>query len=184
MASPLRWSVYYEPEASSDPPVEQLRADLTYLRDRYARTLPTTESAAVRRLRVGHAQLAADADRWKAANTVGAYVVLKLFKATPPARSQPDGWHEYAAAARTTIAPYLVHRQSRLLALAGDHAPPSAGYHPLQAERPQHGRFGRPFPAARVVQRVGGGHSSRERAEWASPSGHGQYLDALHNDGR
>src|SRR5919201_815884 len=34
--TPLRWAVYYEPEGYADPSVAQIRADLQYIRDRYA----------------------------------------------------------------------------------------------------------------------------------------------------
>src|SRR5207247_539670 len=47
------------------------------------------------------------ADRWKAANTVGAYVVLKVFSGYKTCTSQPDGWHQYApAVAEDGQAPY------------------------------------------------------------------------------
>jgi hypothetical protein len=38
------------------------------------------------------------ADRWKQANTVGAYVVLKVFPGFASCASQPDSWHQYSPA--------------------------------------------------------------------------------------
>ena len=38
------------------------------------------------------------ADRWKQANTVDAYIVLKVFSGYTNCASQPDSWHQYAPA--------------------------------------------------------------------------------------
>jgi len=35
-------------------------------------------------------------DRWTQANTLGAYLVLKVFSGYKACASQPDGWHQYA----------------------------------------------------------------------------------------
>ena len=36
VGSSLRWAIYYEPEGVGDPTVDQISADLSYIRDRYA----------------------------------------------------------------------------------------------------------------------------------------------------
>ena len=41
------------------------------------------------------------ADRWKPGNTVGAYVVLKVFPGFGACASQPDSWHQYSPAVAT-----------------------------------------------------------------------------------
>jgi hypothetical protein len=46
-------------------------------------------------------------ERWKEANTVGAYVVLKVFGGYRDCPAQPDGWHQYGpAVARDDQSPF------------------------------------------------------------------------------
>ncbi len=96
----FRWTIYYEPESLGDPSVSQLTNDLTYIRDHYGND-PSF-------LRIGGrfvvfvyadgADACGMADRWKQANTVGAYLVLKVFSGYATCASQPDGWHQYSPA--------------------------------------------------------------------------------------
>jgi hypothetical protein len=91
LGSPLRWSIYYEPESTGDPSVEQIRSDLVYLRDRYA------SNPAYFRVNgrfvvfvYGNAENCSMADRWKQANTVGAYAWCSSSSpATATARASP-----------------------------------------------------------------------------------------------
>ena len=74
----FKWAVYYEPEGYGDPSTAQIESDLRYIQANYV-TSPAY-------LRVGGRPVvfvysgAGDgcgmADRWRAANTIGAYVVL------------------------------------------------------------------------------------------------------------
>lgn len=96
----FRWSIYYEPEGTSNPDVNALNADLVYLRDQYG-----NDPAYLRINGWFVVFVYADAndgcemaDRWSQANTVGAYIVLKVFPGYQNCSSQPDGWHQYAPA--------------------------------------------------------------------------------------
>ena len=98
--SPFRWSIYYEQESQGDPSVSALTADLTYLRDHYG-----SDPSYLRingRFVVFVYAAAADgcgmADRWAQANTVNAYIVLKVFSGYKTCASQPSGWHQYSPA--------------------------------------------------------------------------------------
>jgi hypothetical protein len=184
MGSPLRWSVYYEPEGTSDPSVEQLRADLTYLRDRYAANPAYYRVGGRFVVFVWGTRTCADADRWKRANTVGAYVVLKLFRGYTACPSQPDGWHEYAAGGQNAHAPH-----SFTVAPGFWHWREAAPRTPRDVNRFKQSVRNMVASNARFQLLVsfnewGEGTAAESAAEWASPSGHGQYLDALHNDGR
>ncbi|MCU1503009.1 MAG: hypothetical protein JWM12_2363 [Ilumatobacteraceae bacterium] len=96
----FRWGVYYEEERLSDPTVATLTADLTYLNERYG-----ADPSALRvdgRFVVFVSADSSDAcqmvDRWKAANTVNVYLVLKVFSGYAQCGNQPDDWHQYGPA--------------------------------------------------------------------------------------
>jgi hypothetical protein len=180
---PFRWSVYHEAEGQRDPSVSQLTADLTHLRDRYGHD-PGFLRIGGRFVVFAYAQDGdgcAMVDRWKQANTVGAYVVLKVFRGYRNCQSQPDGWHQYGPAVA-----------------ASDHAPYSYSASPgfWKANEPSP-RLTRDLAAWRTALRAmvasrarfqlvttfnewGEGTSVEAAKEWASASGHGAYLDALH----
>ena len=162
----FRWGIYYEAESRGDPSEADLRADLTYLRDRYG-----GEKSA---LRVGGRFVvfvyagAGDgcqmAERWSRANTVGAFVVLKVFSGFRGCPSQPDAWHQYAPALDSTAhLPWAVSI--------------SPGFHLAEDAQPRLGRdlsrwqrnireliaSKARFQLVTSVQRVGGGNGRRER---------------------
>jgi hypothetical protein len=99
-AGSFRWSLYYESEGSGDPSIATISADLAYIDSHYARQPGY--------LRVGGKPVifvyadavdgCAMADRWNAANTLGFYVVLKVFSGYRTCASQPSSWHQYAPA--------------------------------------------------------------------------------------
>jgi hypothetical protein len=99
--TPFRWAIYYEREGYDNPSVETIRTDLEYVRDTYA-----SKSAYLKidgRFVVyvyGSSDESCDstAERWRKANTVGAYVVLKAFDGFRSCAAQPDAWHQYSAA--------------------------------------------------------------------------------------
>src|SRR4030042_6155544 len=96
----FEWSIYYEPEGQGNPDVSTLTEDLTYLRDQYSNDAGF--------LRIDNRFVVfvyADANdgcdmvnRWHQANTVNAYIVLKVFPGYQACPNQPDGWHQYAPA--------------------------------------------------------------------------------------
>jgi hypothetical protein len=183
LGSPLRWSIYYEGESLGDPSVEEIRSDLVYLRDRYA------SNPAYFRVNgrfvvfvYASAENCSMADRWKQANTVGAYVVLKLFSGYRDCPSQPDGWHQYAAH-ETAHPPYSFTV--------------SPGFWKWDQPVPKHPRdldgfrqsvrnmvaSGARFQLLISFNEWGEGTAAESAEEWASPSGYGDYMDALHDNG-
>src|SRR5436190_441325 len=98
--TPLRWAVYYEPEGYRDPSVDQIHRDLEYIRDSYAAwpAYLKVDGRFVVYVYGDAGDGCATAARWRAANTVGAYIVLKAFAGFRGCAAQPDGWHQYSAA--------------------------------------------------------------------------------------
>jgi hypothetical protein len=181
--SALRWSVYYEPEAQGDPSAEEIRSDLTYLLDRYGR-----HSAFFRlngRFVVFVYADASDgcsmADRWEQANTVGAHVVLKLFPGYKTCASQPDGWHQYSASPETS------HGRESFTVSPGfwkwdEQSPHSARDPERFRQNVRHMvASGANYQLIISLNEWGEGTAVESAQEWASPSGYGVYLDALHD---
>jgi hypothetical protein len=181
--SPVRWSVYYEPEAYGNPSPDEIRSDLTYLRDRFAGqpAFFRLNGRFVVFVYADGSDGCSMADRWKQANTVGAHVVLKLFHGYKTCASQPDGWHQYSASPETSH--------------GGDSFSVSPGFWKWDEASPRGAR-----DVARFRQNVshmaasganyqlvisfnewGEGTAVESAQEWASPSGYGAYLDALHD---
>jgi hypothetical protein len=184
MGSALRWTIYYEPEGWKDPSVEEIRADLTYLRDRYAANPAYYRVGGKFVVFVWGTNDCAAADRWKRANTVGAYLVLKLFRGSTACPSQPDAWHEYSGSPQSAHAPHSFTISPGFW--QWNEAAPRV---PRDVERFKQNVRNMVASNARFHLLVsfnewGEGTASESAAEWASPSGHGHYLDALHNDGR
>ncbi len=96
----FRWALYYEGEAQGDPTPAQITNDLTYIRDRYALdpSFLRVNGKFVVFVYADGNDGCGMADRWKQGNTVGAYVVLKVFSGYRLCASQPDNWHQYAPA--------------------------------------------------------------------------------------
>jgi Calcineurin-like phosphoesterase/Glycosyl hydrolase family 99 len=178
----FRWSLYYEAEGSGDPSVTAIRSDLTSIRDRFASD-PSYLRIDGRFVIFVYAD-AGDgcgmADRWSQANTVGAYVVLKVFPGYRTCASQPDEWHQYAPA---------VARDSQ----SGHSFAVSPGFwkvgeSPRLARDPARFRSDvtamvtsqAPLQLVTTFNEWGEGTAVESASEWASASGYGTYLDVLH----
>jgi hypothetical protein len=185
--SPVRWAVYYEPEGQGDPSVAQLASDLAHLRDRYAAD-PAYARVGGRFVVFAYGDAGdscATADRWRAANAgIGAYVVLKVVPGYRGCPSQPDGWHQYAPAQRTDDQPGQSFSVSPGFWLASDPAPRLArdpacfrgAVRDMVASRA-------PWQLVTTFDEWGEGTAVEPARQWATPSGYGAYLDALHDDG-
>jgi Glycosyl hydrolase family 99 len=99
-AGSFRWSLYYEAEGSSDPSVAKIHSDLAYIAAHYVRNPAFLRVAGKPVIFVygDGADRCAMADRWHAANTLGFYVVLKVFPGFKSCVHQPSSWHQYAPA--------------------------------------------------------------------------------------
>ena len=182
--SAFRWAIYYEPEGQGNPSVDRIRADLEYIRSHYASS-PSMLKISKRFVVFAYADPKDGcemADRWKQANTVNAYISLKAFPGYRNCASQPDAWHQYspavdavplsssysispgfylATASAPTLARDLERWRRDVRAMAGSSAR---------------------FQLITTFNEWGEGTAVESASEWASASGYGAYLDALHDD--
>jgi hypothetical protein len=180
--TPFRWSVYYEPEGQRDPTVSELSADLTYLRDHYGKDPSYLRIDGRFVVFVYGASESCDmVDRWRQANTVGAYVVLKVFSGYRTCAAQPDGWHQYGPAVATsghqpysfTVSPGFHKATEPAPRLERDLARWKQDVEAMAASSAQ-------FHLISTFNEWGEGTAVESASGWASSSGYGQYLDVLH----
>ena len=153
----FRWSVYYEPEAQGDPTVAQLQDDLTYLSSHYGNdpSFLRIDGRFVVFVYADGADACGMASRWAQANTVNAYIVLKVFSGYKTCAQQPAGWHQYGpASASADMAPYS-YTISPGFWKKGEHGAADARPRPLGEPGRGDGVVDRAVPADHDVQRVG-----------------------------
>jgi Glycosyl hydrolase family 99 len=180
--TPFRFAVYYEPEGYGDPSVERLRDDLAYIARTYG------SSPAYLRIDGRIAVFAygdegdgcAMAERWREANTLGAYVVLKVFPGFESCPAQPDGWHQYAPANAASV-----HRPYAATISPGFHGATGELRLPRDLDRWRHDvagmtASGLPLQLISTFNEWGEGTAVESAEEWTSASGYGDYLDVLH----
>jgi len=182
--TPFRWAIYYEREGYEDPSVEKIRSDLEYIRDLYA-----TKPAYLRidgRFVVFVYGSAGDScestsQRWREANVVGAYIVLKAFDGYLSCGAQPQGWHEYSAA----LPAYSLAPDAFMISPGFDEAGSPAPRLERDSTRWREDITAMVASGARwqlvlSFNEWPEGTSVESARQWATPSGYGAYLDALH----
>jgi len=186
----FRWAIYYEPEGYGDPSVEQIRSELAYIRDTYAAKpayLKVNGRFVV--FVYGGAESCATPARWKAANaTVGAYLVLKAFDDYLTCPAQPDAWHQYSGTrSEYTLPPGDPRPGSFMVSPGFDEV--RDGHAALTRDAPQWRRSLADMVASQAPWQLvisfnewPEGTSVESAREWASQSGYGTYLDALHDE--
>jgi hypothetical protein len=188
--SPVRWALYHEREGNGpDPSVARIRSDLGYVKARYA-----SDPAY---LKVGGKPVifvygdardgCATARRWARANNraPGFYVVLKVFPGYEACPTQPQSWHQYAPALRTDRQPGFSVSISPGFDLTGPD-PPRLPRDPAAFKQAVRSMVasGEPWQLVTTFNEWGENSATESARTWSSPSGQGQYLDALHTDGR
>ncbi len=182
----FKWSIYYEPEGQGNPTVDQLRSDLTYIRDNYA-VSPNylrVDGKFVVFVYNANDTNCSVADRWQQANTVNAYIVLKVFSGYRACTSQPDSWHQYGPSSAEdqqmgysfAISPGFWHTLESQPRLTRDLNRWTQNVKDMVAS-------GSPWQLVTTFNEWGEGTSVESATEWASSSGYGAFLDVLHNDG-
>jgi hypothetical protein len=181
--SAVRWALYVEAESLGDPSTLQIASDLAYIRDHYASRRAYLHIG--RRFVVFVYAASGDgcgmADRWKRADTVGAYVVLKVFPGFERCSSQPAGWHQYGPAVAASDQPGYSYTVSPGFYKKGEPAPrlarnPSRFATDVRAMIAS----GAPFQLVTTFNEWGEGTAVESAREWSSASGYGTYLDILH----
>lgn len=182
----FRWSIYYEAESLRNPTVSELQADLTYLHDRYGQdpAFLRIDGRFVVFVYSDGADSCEMATRWAQANTVNAYIVLKVFAGYRSCSDQPASWHQYGpAGAASAQLPY-----SYTISPGFDKvAEPTRLRRDLirwQANVRAMAESGAAFQLITTFNEWGEGTAVESAAEWASASGYGAYLDTLHRNGQ
>ncbi|MFE4666989.1 sigma-70 family RNA polymerase sigma factor [Streptomyces sp. NPDC056716] len=175
------WTVYYENEAYANPTAEEILGNLEYLR-KYS-DQPTwmhIDGKPVIFVYSTTGDACDMVDRWTEANkTAGYYVVLKVFGGYRDCANQPEGWHQYA---------------SSLDIQEGYSAAFSPGFYKNDAAAPVDPRdldrfrsdvieaatSGAPFQLLVSYNEWGEGTNAESATDWPSDSGHGDYMDVLH----
>ena len=179
--TPFRWAIYYEPEGYGDPSVERIRSDLEYVRARYA-SAPAYLKLDGRFVVFVYGGSCETAERWRKANAgIGAYVVLKAFGDYRDCPTQPDGWHEYSG----TRAEYELPGKAFMIAPGFDEKRAGAA---LPRDLAQWRQSIADMVASNDPNQLvisfnewPEGTSIESAREWETPSGHGAYVDALHD---
>ena len=123
------------------------------------------------------------AERWRDANaTVGAYLVLKAFPGYRDCAAQPDAWHQYSG----DQAEYGLLPDSFMIAPGFDEVQEPQPRLPRDLERWRQDISDMVASQARWQLVISfnewpEGTSVESGQEWATPSGYGAYLDALHD---
>ncbi len=191
----FRIALYYEQEGSGNPTIDELKGDLGYIAREYV--------GQPNYLRVGGRPVlfvydandtdCAVVDRWRAANVNDAfYLDLKVFPGWSHCPAQPDGWHQYAPAEATSEVAGLSGSSGAFSISPGfSPVPDSTG---SGAARPFLGRdvnrwardirsmvaSGTHWQLITTFNEWGEGTAVESADQWASGSGEGAYLDALH----
>ena len=182
----FKWSIYYESEGTTDPSVSKIASDLDYINSHYGSD-PSFYRINGRPVIFVYAQPSdgcAMASRWGQANASGAdYIVLKVFPGYAGCSSQPNQWHQYSPAVAED------HQAGRSFAispgfwLATGSVRLARNLSRWQQDVRDLVASGEPWQFVTTFNEWGEGTSVESAAEWATASGYGAYLDALHNDG-
>jgi hypothetical protein len=182
----FRWALYYEKEGTTDPSPAQIAADLAYINGRYGSNpnLYKIGGRPVVFVYGGPTDGCGMADRWAQGNAAASdYVVLKVFPGYTGCANQPSGWHQYSPAMAEdeqaghafAISPgfWIANGSVRL---ARDLTRWKADIRAMVASK-------EPWQLVTTFNEWGEGTAVESATEWATASGFGAYLDALHNDG-
>jgi hypothetical protein len=181
--TPFRWAIYYEREGYDNPSVEKIRSDLEYIRDRYAAkpAYLKVDGRFVVYVYGNSADSCDTAARWREANTVGAYIVLKGFAGFRTCSAQPDAWHQYSAA----LAEYDFSPDAFMIAPGFDERSEPSPRLTRDVSRWRNDIAAMIASDARwqlvlTFNEWPEGTAVESAQEWTTPSGYGAYLDALH----
>ncbi len=181
----FRWALYYEMESQGDPTPTQIQNDLIYIRDHYAGdpSFLRVNGKFVVFVYADGNDACGMADRWKQANTVGAYVVLKVFSGYRLCTSQPDNWHQYSPAVAEDRQSNYSYSISPGFWLVGQDPRLSRDVTRWGQDVRDMIASGTNWQLVTTFSEWGEGTAVEPALEWASSSGYGQYLDVLHYNG-
>jgi hypothetical protein len=175
---------YYEKEyGDNDPSLDELRADLRHLGSLTSEPgwLRVDGRPVIFVYNAG-ATGCADVSRWKAATNGWSdfYVNMKLFSGFADCPDQPDSWHQYGPAHNRqvhlpwsfNVSPGFWHHQESTPRLTRD-------LDRFTADLDAQVASGARWQLVTSYSEWGEGTAVESAAEWESPSGRGDYLDAM-----
>jgi hypothetical protein len=181
----LRWAIYYEPEGQTNPTVSTIQNDLIYIRDHYGndKNYYRINGRFVVFVYADATDACDMVDRWKQANTVNAYIVLKVFSGFSSCTNQPDSWHQYNPAVASDSQAGYSYTISPGFDKVGETTRLVRDLNLFQTNIRNMIASKAPFQLITTFNEWGEGSAVESATEWSSSSGYGSYLDALHNDG-
>jgi RNA polymerase sigma factor (sigma-70 family) len=175
------WTVYYEHEAYANPSAAEIRESLTYLR-KYSdqQTWLHVDGKPVIFVYGGGGDACDMATRWSQANeTEGYYVVLKVFGGYKDCANQPEGWHQYASGLDVQKGYSAIVSPGFWLNTAKEPTVPR-DLDRFREEATTVATSGEPFQLVVTYNEWGEGTAVESATDWPSSSGHGAYMDILH----
>lgn len=181
-AAKFHWAVNYQREAAADPSPDEIRADLAHLASVTADPgYLHIGGRAVLFLDTATADGCATLDRWANVDLAGYYLIAEMVNGAAGCARQPQNWYGFDP---------TVARDFQ----AGKSAAVSAGYavagQPVKLARDPN-RFRTDVSAMAAtkapLQLISSyndwthGAAVESAVQWASPSGHGTYVDVLHD---
>jgi hypothetical protein len=181
----FRWALAYEPATRTEPTVAQMQADLAYLWREYAsrHAYLRLDGRFVVFLRGRTADGCAAVPRWKQAAGAEAYLVMKVFVGFRTCPVQPDGWYQLAPAVDQVEEPGFSFSVSPGFTRPGDAQALARDLRRWNRDIQAMTESDAPFQLVTTFNGWGDGTAVEAAQEWASASGNGLYLDALHNNG-
>jgi hypothetical protein len=182
----FRWALYYENESQGDPSVSQLQNDLTYIYNHYGQN-PSYLKVNGKFVVFAYSDTAdacGMADRWKQANTLGAYIVLKVFPGYAKCTSQPDSWHQYSPAVAADQQGSYSYSISPGFWLKGNPERLARDLNRWAQNVRDMAASGANWQLVTTFSEWGEGTVVEPGTLWESASGYGQYLDLLHTNGK
>jgi LysM repeat protein len=180
----FQWSLYYEQEGLGDPTVSALQDDLAYIQTHYAAdpAYLRINGRPVLFVFADPADGCGMATRWRAANTAGFYVVLKVFSGYRTCADQPDAWHQYGPAVATDSQAGYSYAISPGFWKVGEAPRLLRDLTRWQQNVQSMVASGAPLQLITTFNEWGEGTAVESAQEWASASGFGAYLDILHDN--
>jgi hypothetical protein len=181
----FRWALYYENEGQGNPSADKIRSDLAYIQEQYAAdpVFLKVDGKFVVFVYSDGSDRCGMADRWKQANTVNAYIVLRIFPGYALCASQPDGWHQYAPAAASISVGDISQTISPGFWLRGGNIRLDRNVERWTRNVQDLVASGAQWQLISTFNEWGEGTAVEPAEQWSSSSGYGLYLDVLHSNG-
>jgi hypothetical protein len=176
------WTAYYENEGYGDPDVATISSDLAYLK-KYSDSPAWLhiDGKPVIFVYSDGADGCGMATRWKQANDDEYYVVLKVFDGYQSCADQPNGWHPYQTLTNIVVEPgYAVSVTPGFFLTTATAPQLPRDVDRFRADVTTMAQSKAPFQLVTTYNEWGEGTSVESATDWPSASGHGQYVDVLH----